>query len=154
MLAAARAAKRGASLEEVTAAAEGVARRVILFATLKTLEHVHRGGRLGEAAALLGSQLRIVPILDLGAGRVRVAAVTRSWQNALERLVELAAERVSGSCGIASAFHGDLLGDAQELRDRFLERVSCREFMITEFTPVMGAHTGPDVVGLAFYCDG
>jgi fatty acid-binding protein DegV len=51
----------------------------------------------------------------------------------------------------ASAFHADALADAEWLRDRLLERISCVEFYLTEFTPVMGAHTGPDVVGLAFY---
>jgi len=154
VLAAARAAAAGASLEQVVAAAERVRDRVDFFATLKTLEHVHRGGRLGEAARLLGTQLGISPVLNLREGAVSIVCLTRTWRNALKQIVELAAERMHGKQAVhASVFHADALADAEWLRDRFLERVPCLEFYLTEFTPVMGAHTGPDVVGLAFYAD-
>lgn len=154
VLAAARAAATGATLDQVVAAAEYVRDRVDFFATLKTLEHVHRGGRLGEAARLLGSQLGLSPILNLKSGVVSVVCVTRTWRKALNQIVALTVERMQGRRAIhASAFHADAQRDAEWLRDRLLESVSCVEFYITEFTPVMGAHTGPDVVGLAFYAD-
>jgi DegV family protein with EDD domain len=127
---------------------------VDFFATLKTLEHIRRGGRLGAGAISLGNQLKITPLLNLKNGRVSLVGVTRSWDNALQRIVELAVERVQGKRGVhASVFHGDALSDAEWLRDQFCERVGCVEFYLTAFTPVMGAHTGPDVVGLAFYVD-
>jgi DegV family protein with EDD domain len=152
VLAAARAAAADAELEEVVAAAERVRDRVDFFATLKTLEHVHRGGRLGEAARLLGSQLGISPILNLKAGVVGVVCLTRTWKSALTQIVALTVEHLQGRQDVhASAFHADALADAEWLRDRLLERIPCVEFYLTEFTPVMGAHTGPDVVGLAFY---
>jgi DegV family protein with EDD domain len=154
VLAAARAAAMGATLEQVVDVAEQVIRKVDFFATLKTLEHVHRGGRLGEAAVLLGSQLKITPILNLKNGRVSIVGLTRSWEHALKQMVELTVERARGARVHASAFHADALKDAEWLRDQLCARVQCVEFYITEFTPVMGAHTGPDVVGLAFYVDG
>jgi DegV family protein with EDD domain len=153
VLAAARAAKTGATLDEVVRAAEQVMRKVDFFATLKTLEHIRRGGRLGEAAVLLGSQLHIAPILNLKNGRVSVVGVTRAWKHALEEIVNLAVARVQSKRVRASVFHADALPDAEWLREQFCARAQCVEFYITEFTPVMGAHTGPDVVGIAFYAD-
>lgn len=154
VLAAARAAAAGAALEQVIAAAERVRDRVDFFATLKSLEHIHRGGRLGDAARLLSSQLQISPILNLRAGRVSVVCLARTWRSALRQILELAVGRLQDRNGVhASVFHADALADAEWLRDQFLARVACAEFYLTEFTPVMGAHTGPDVVGLAFYAD-
>ncbi len=154
VLAAARAAAAGADLDQVADAAEQMIHKVDFFATLKTLEHIHRGGRLGEAAVLLGHQLKIVPILNLKNGRVSIAGMTRSWERALERISFLTIESLKGKSQVhASAFHADALTDAEWLRDELLEGVPCAEFFVTEFTPVMGAHTGPDVVGIAFYAD-
>ena len=154
VLAAARAAATGANLQQVVNAAEQVVGKVDFFATLKTLVHIHRGGRLGEAAILLGSQLKVSPILNLKNGRVSVVGLTRAWDRALGQIVDLTVERVRGKANVhASAFHADALRDAEWLRDELCSRVPCAEFYITEFTPVMGAHTGPDVVGIAFYVD-
>jgi DegV family protein with EDD domain len=154
VLAAARAANTGGTFDQVVDAAQRVIDRVDFFATLKTLEHIHRGGRLGEAATLLGSQLKIAPILNLKNGRVSVVGMTRSWKHALEEIIDLSAERLKGKTKIrASVFHADASADATWLGEQFCSRVACAEFYITEFSPVMGAHTGPDVVGIAFYAD-
>ena len=70
VLAAARAAKVGASLEEVVSVAEACTGRVGMYFTIPTLKHLRRGGRIGQAAALLGSRLGIQPILSLVEGQV------------------------------------------------------------------------------------
>jgi len=150
VLAAARAAVAGGSLEEVAAAAEAVIPRVGLFATLETLEYLHRGGRIGEAAALLGSQLRLHPILYLAEGRVKVAGVTRDRRRAIERMLDLMAEQVGRRPMCVSVFHADARQEAERLEALVHSRFDCRHFYITEFTPVMGAHTGPGTFGLAF----
>lgn len=150
VLAAARAAAAGAGLDEVVAAAESVIPRVGLFATLETLEHLQRGGRVGEAAALLGSRLHLHPILYLAEGQVKVAGVTRSRRKALEEIVNLMVQRVGTHPLCVSVFHADAPEDVEYLRREVNARFNCRGFYITEFTPVMGAHTGPGTVGLAF----
>jgi len=150
VLAAARAAAAGGSLEEVTAAAKAVIPRVGLLATLETLEYLHRGGRIGEAAALLGSRLRIHPVLYLAEGRVKVAGVTRSRRKAMERILDLMAECVGKHPMCVSAFHADALQEIEWMEAKVHSRFDCQEFYITEFTPVMGTHTGPGVIGLAF----
>ncbi|MBI5879994.1 MAG: DegV family protein [Chloroflexi bacterium] len=154
VLAAARAAANGGSLDTVVAAAEHVRSRVDFYATLKSLEHVHRGGRLGDAAVLVGNQLRLIPIMNLREGRVSVVSLTRSWPSALERVLKHTLDHLAGKFAVhASVFHADAPADAEWLRERLLARIACDEFTVTEFTPVMGAHTGADVVGVAFYAD-
>jgi DegV family protein with EDD domain len=150
VLAAARAAAAGRGLEEVTAAAEATIPRVGLFATLETLEYLHRGGRIGEAAALLGSRLHIHPILYLAEGRVKVAGVTRNRRKAMEQILDLMAQRVGERPMCVSAFHADALQEVEWIEAKVRSRFDCQEFYLTELTPVMGAHTGPGVIGVAF----
>ena len=94
VLEAARAARKGASLDQVVAAAESCRERVGMFFAMETLEHLHRGGRIGKAATLLGARLRIQPVLTLAEGQVQPVTVTRSRQRALDRLVEEVAKAV------------------------------------------------------------
>jgi DegV family protein with EDD domain len=150
VLAAGRAAAAGGSLEDVVAATEATIPRVGLFATLETLTYLRRGGRIGEAAALLASRLRIHPILELADGRVRVAGTAHRRGRALGRLLELTYERVDDQPASMSVFHADAGREAEQLSARVRSRFDCRELYVTEFTPVMGAHTGPGTIGLAF----
>jgi fatty acid-binding protein DegV len=101
----------------------------------------------------LGSKLRINPIMSLSHGRVRVLGVVRTRRKAEEKMIEMMQERVGQRPVHASVFHGDLLEEAQRLGEQIQSLFDCVEFYITEFAPVMGAHTGPGVVGLAFYAD-
>ncbi|MEA3406526.1 MAG: DegV family protein [Chloroflexota bacterium] len=151
VLAAARAAKAGADLTQVIAVAQDYIQRVGMYLILETLEHLHRGGRIGHAAALFGTRLRIQPIIELKKGRVHVTAVVRNRERAKERMLD-EVERHVGSQPIgASVFHANALKEAQELAQRVQQRFRCEELYIVEFTPVMGAHTGPGVLGVAFY---
>lgn len=149
-LAAARAAGSGGDLEEVVSVAEHHRNRVGLFCALATLEHLGRGGRIGQAAALLASRLRICPIVHLAEQEVQVSAVTRTRKRALDRLLGLVAERVGSVPIRASVFHADAAEEADWMAQQVQERCRCVEFFMSEFTPVMGAHTGPGVVGIAF----
>jgi DegV family protein with EDD domain len=153
VLEAARTAAAGGTLDEVVAAAEALIPKVDFFATLDDLKHLHRGGRIGEAATLLGSKLRINPILSLAHGRVRVLGVVRSRRKAEQKMLEMMEEHVGQRPLHASAFHGDALEEAQRMGEEIQSRFNCVEFYVTEFAPVMGAHTGPGVVGVAFYAD-
>jgi DegV family protein with EDD domain len=153
VLEAARAAASGANLDEVVAAAESMIPRVHFYATLDDLKHLHRGGRIGEAATLLGSKLKINPILSLENGRVRVFSVVRTRRTAVDKMLEMMWEQVGERPLHASVFHGDALAEAERISEEIQSRFNCVEFYITTFTPVMGAHTGPGVIGLAFYAE-
>jgi DegV family protein with EDD domain len=150
VLAAARAAKAGGSLEDVTAAAEQAIPRVGLYATLETLEYLQRGGRIGEAVSLLGSRLHLHPTLYLAEARVQVAGVVRSRHRAMERMLQLMAEQVGEQPVHVATFHADAQDEAEQLAAEACARFHCRESYVTAFTPVMGVHTGPGTLGVAF----
>ena len=151
-LAAARAAASGRSLTEVVETARGVMRRVSLFATLDTLHYLVKGGRVPKAASLVNSLLQIKPIFTVNQGDAHTVALPRSTPSAVKRMLKLMGQRiVKGQPLHVAVMHADALNEAVALRNRISSQFDCAELFITEFTPVMGVHTGPGVIGIAFY---
>jgi DegV family protein with EDD domain len=151
---AARAAAAGAELEQVVARAEQVESWATLNVIVGTLKYLHRGGRIGAASALLGSMLQIKPILYLGDGRVEVLAKARTKERAVEQMLGRMAEAVTGFPVHAAVMHADVPEEAEALKQQVAQRFDCVELLLTEFTPVMGAHTGPGLLGVVYYVDG
>jgi DegV family protein with EDD domain len=149
--AAARAIAAGADLHGAVAAARETMPRVGFFFALETLTYLHRGGRVPAIAEWVGRALRLHPILIGRDGDVAVLGAGRTRRQVMERmLVEL--EQRAGSRSVEVAVcHADAVEAAQEFRRAIAARFNCSELFTVEFTPVMGAHTGPGVVGLA-YC--
>jgi len=154
VLEAARAAAAGATLDEVAHRAEEVGARTSLLFTLDTLEYLHRGGRIGGAAALAGTILQIKPVLTLVDGRIEVLTKPRTKPRALRLILRQMADQVTGRPLHAAIFHADVPGEAEALRQKVVEQFNCVELYVTEFTPVMGVHTGPGILGVAFYAEG
>ena len=153
VLEAARAATAGADLDAVVARANEVASKMNLLATIDTLEYLGRSGRIGGAATLLGTMLRIKPVLYLGNGHVDVFAKPRTKRKAVQVMLEQMAESANGRPLHAAVLHADVPDEAEELKQKVAELFNCVELYVAEFTPVMGAHTGPEVLGVAFYVD-
>ncbi len=152
-IAAARAAAQGADLEEVVARAEQVSSKMNLLATLDTLEYLHRGGRIGGATAVLGTLLQIKPVLYVADGYVDLFSRPRTKSKAIRVMMEqLTKAADSGPLHIA-IFHADVLEEAEALRQRIAANLECDELYVTEMTPIMGAHTGPGVLGVVFYVE-
>jgi DegV family protein with EDD domain len=152
-LEAARAAAAGASMDEVVARAEEVASKVQLLAMVDTLEYLHRGGRIGGAAALVGTILQIKPVLIIDDGYVDVLTRPRTESKALRVMLEEMTRRVDGDPVHAAILHAAVPEEAAELRREVERQFECSELYVTELTPIMGAHTGPGVLGVAFYTE-
>lgn len=153
VLEAARAAADGADLDTVVARAEAVASKVHLLATIGTLEYLRRGGRIGGAATLLGTALQIKPVLYLADGHVDVFAKPRTQSRATQVMLGQISQQADGRPLHVAIFHADAPGQADELRTWIAQEFQCVELYVTEMTPVMGAHTGPGVLGVVFYAD-
>ena len=141
---AAEAAQAGASLEEAMEAARRAAARAAMLCTFDTLEYLRRGGRIGAAAAFLGSLLKVNPLLTLRDGVVQPAGRTRSRTAAADRLYEFAAgyqriEELAVEHTACPEEAEDLLGRLSSLHPR--ERI-----ILSKMTPVIGAHTGPGLL--------
>lgn len=146
---AARAAARGDSAEQVEHAAVSAVRHSDTFFMVETLDYLRRGGRIGAASALLGTALAVKPILRMVGGQITPIEKVRTKQRALARLVELAVE-ASGQHTVEVAVHH--LGAPQraaELADRLEDRLPCSYgCVVSEIGAVIGAHTGPGVLGV------
>lgn len=152
VLAAAQAAALGESLTEVVETAKRIMQRVNLLAMLDTLHYLVKGGRVPKAAALAGSLLKIKPIFTITEGEAHPVANPRTTSGAIKRMLQILEQKIAKEPPLhAAVMHAEALDKAIELRSWISSRFNCAELFITEFTPVIGAHTGPGVIGVAFY---
>jgi DegV family protein with EDD domain len=155
VLAAARRAAQGASLDEVEEAARQVAGRVRLVATLPSLDHLARGGRVPQAAAWAGRWLGLNPLFEFRSGHVRPLRPARSRDAAHERLITLLDQTARPGAELHLAVMHALDPDsAQAILEELVKRYRPVESWVGSFTSVMVAHTGPGLVGLAWWWEG
>jgi len=152
VLAAAEGAAGGRSLSEVAEAARKVMSRTYLYATLDTLFYLIKGGRVPKVAGLANSILRWKPVFSVNGGDAHTVALPRTTDSAIRNILRLMSKKINKQEAINVAImHADALERAKGLKEKITARFNCNTIYITEFTPVMGVHTGPGVVGAAFY---
>jgi DegV family protein with EDD domain len=148
------AASAGADLETAAARVEALKPRVAIVALLDTLDYLARSGRVPRVAAWASSLLQFKPIAEFGPNGVRLVARARVRARARERLFSLLEERAAGARSLhLCVHHADALDEAQALAERALSTLKPVELYVSEFTRVMSAHTGPGLLGFAFYFD-
>lgn len=152
-IAAAQAAETGKSREEIVAMVNALIPKLNLIFVLDTLEYLRRGGRIGGARAMLGSMLNVKPMLQIEHGLVEPLEQPRSRAKALKRLLQIMEERTHHQPVHASVLHAMSPDDAAALEKEVRSRFQCKEFYVTEIGSVIGVHTGPNAIGLAFYTD-
>jgi DegV family protein with EDD domain len=150
----ARAAADGASLQEcVDLAHQARTKTGVLFA-VNTLEFLRRGGRIGGAAAFLGTALNLKPLLELRNGRIEAVERVRSMNKAIDRLLDLFEERVGGQKPVRiSSLHANAPEEARQLLERARQRFNAEDVAVStlsEISPVLGTHTGPGCLGIAY----
>jgi DegV family protein with EDD domain len=152
-MAAARAAARGLPLEQVRRKAAEAISRTALVVSLETLEYLARGGRIGKAAYWAGNLINLQPIITVDSeGVAAPVARVRGERRAMDAMAEWVASRAAGRPGLTLAvMEADAPEAAARLRDLALERIQPIEIFHSDFTPVMGVHTGPGLVGLGYY---
>jgi DegV family protein with EDD domain len=151
VLAAARAAADCACLEECRKVAELAREKSGVYFMVDTLEFLHRGGRIGGGARFLGTALNMKPILHINGGKIESLERVRTKGKALDRMLNIVAEKCDGKTPIhlASA-HANSIEDAQALLEKAKERLGPIETFTSELSPVIGTHTGPGTVALAY----
>ena len=147
----ARAAQAGASLEECQALAEAVYSKIGVYFMVDDLKYLHMGGRINTAKRLLGSALDLKPIMELKDGKIELVESVRSRKKALARMLDLVERDIAGSKGVRiAAFHAAAEEEAQALLVQAVERFNPIETVTTFVSPVIGAHTGPGTVSIAY----
>ena len=146
VLAAAQAASDGASADEITAVVADLSARTRVYAVLDTLENLKKGGRIGNAKALLGSMLSIKPLLDFSSGEVEEAGKQRTRKKALAWLRSTVTDNADNidRLAIAHAMADDI--------DAFVAQVAAdtgrNDIRVDVVGPVVASHGGPGLVGV------
>ncbi len=154
ILASARAAEQGASLQEVRQAAEEVIKRLHVFFAVDTLEYLHRGGRINGASRYFGTALDIKPILFFNSeGKIDALERVRTKKKALQRLIALAEQQANGRPVHVGIVHANVPQAVQGFRSEVEKRLNCKEIFTVEFSPVIGIHVGPGTIGVALYSE-
>ena len=143
----ARRAAAGATLDEIVALAEDMARRTKVYGSLDTLEYLKKGGRIGAAQALLGSILSIKPVIEVVDGKVEPGPKQRTRSRSLQWL----ADQVAAQPGMQNlaVLHGDA-PDVDTLLGLLAPHFPRDQIVIGQLGAVVGAHTGPRTIGVAF----
>jgi DegV family protein with EDD domain len=146
-LACARAARDGAGIDEIEALANDLVGRTRVYGALDTLENLKKGGRIGNAKALLATALSIKPIIEVTGGVVEQAGKQRTRSKALAHLVDTV-KKFEGNIENLAVLHADC-SDV----DLFVEMLApyhTDEIVIGEIGPVIGTHGGRGTIGVAF----
>ena len=150
VLAAARAANDGADPGAVQDAAVSTVDRTRTLFYVDTLEYLRRGGRIGAAAALLGTSLSVKPLLHVREGRVLPLEKVRTSSKALARLLQLTVEAAGSGPVDVAVHHLDAPDRAADLAARLREQLpSMGQLHTSEVGAVIGAHLGPGMIATA-----
>ncbi len=152
VLAAAEAAAGGASADEVVSLVEGLRDRTRVYGAIDTLENLKKGGRIGNAQALLGSMLSIKPLIDISSGVVEEAGRQRTRRKSLVWLRDKVAEH-AGEIESLSVMHAQA-DDIDDLVSMLGELVDPAAIRVGVIGPVVASHGGPGVIGLCFTLSG
>ncbi len=150
VLEAARAASEGSTKNEILQIVHEMISKAEVFFIVDTLEYLMRGGRIGKAAAFLGTILNIKPILYLKDGMVHPYEKVRGKAKAIERLIQVAEEMVGNKKIRCSLVHGMAPEDMNQLLSKMKSRLNCGEPVVSTLGAVVGAHVGPGVLGIIF----
>ena len=144
--------EQGKTLEEIATWVEENKLHVCHDVTVDDLFHLHRGGRVSKTSAVLGTIIKIKPIIHVNdEGKLIVIGKERGRKKALQTLVERMEEKSQGfENNIVMITHGDSLEDAEYVKGLIEEKLGIHNIMINPLGTVIGSHTGPGVISI-FY---
>ena len=151
VLAAARAAKDGASLEECKQIALKAYDHIGVYFVVDTLKYLHAGGRIGGGKRFMGTALNIKPILEIRDGKIEAVKSVISINKALEAMVEMVEKDIDQRKPVrVSVFHALAAEKAQELLKTTAARLHADEAILSYVSPVIGCHVGPGTLSIAY----
>jgi DegV family protein with EDD domain len=151
VLAAARAAAAGASLAECKRIAEQAYEHIGVYFSVSTLKYLAAGGRINSAKRLLGSALNIKPVLKIQEGKIELVSSVITQRRAIERMLDLVERDINQRTPVRiSVFHALAPEAAERLMHTAQARFAPVECIMSEVSPVIGAHVGPGTISIAF----
>ncbi|MCE7000593.1 DegV family protein [Saccharothrix sp. S26] len=149
VVAAATVAAAGGDVERVVSAAQRTVRRSSELLYVDTLEYLQRGGRIGRAAALLGSALSMKPLLTVTDGRIAPLDKVLGAERAMRKLVDIAVKRAGDEPVDIAVEHFDAADRAGNVLEQLRAKLpNVRRFLVTQVSSAIGAHVGPGALGV------
>ena len=151
----ARMARSGASLDQLLSKSSELIEKVRLLAVLDTLTYLRKSGRINSQVFWAGNLLNVKPLVEFNRGGVRSIARSFSRRGSVKRLSKLVVDRAgSGGGGIhLNVMHAYCEEEAKEIKSNIDATLDPVESFLTEFPPFMVAHTGPGLLGIAYYSE-
>jgi DegV family protein with EDD domain len=144
-------AEQTGDVSAVLAAIEGVRRHQKLYAAPHTMEYLRRSGRVSWARAGAAALLQIKPIISVGEGEVGQLALVRTFNRAVDKLIDLA--KAEAPLDRLALLHANNPEGAQEMKNRLGSLAPANTFIIN-VTPTIGTHIGPGSLGMATVSEG
>ncbi len=149
---ASRMARAGRSPEEIIARLDEIRSRINVLLVMENLEYPRKSGRVGGLKAALGSVLNLKPVVSLEDGLLEIAESVRTRKKSLDRLLELAEERVGTTAPTnMGVIHARAPEAGEEMLARVRERFNLQESYLVELCASLTVHFGPGTIGLCFY---
>jgi DegV family protein with EDD domain len=149
---AARASLDGRSLSDIVSQVKRMMPVTRMIQTADTLKYLYMGGRIGKAKRLLGSLLRIKPLIGMEDGVIVPLGQVRSRKKAYQAMADMVEAAVGTMGKIKVAYvHAAAQEEVEKLKALIEERFTCAESLIAELSPALGVHTGPGTAGLCYF---
>jgi len=151
--AAARAASRNLPLDDVVRMVRGILPHIYLVFLVERLDYLERGGRLGAAQALLGTMLRIKPLLLMEDGEIVSLEKVRTRAAAIEKLVDFVTEfaSIEEVMILKSPLDNELNTLIPELKGQLTQALPRQRFDTMDYDPILATHLGPEALGIIVY---
>jgi DegV family protein with EDD domain len=149
---AARNALAGMSLPNIVEQVKSMIPFTKMLQTADTLKYLYMGGRIGKAKHLLGSALKIMPIIGMNDGLIVPLGLARTRTRVYQMIIDKIEVIVGQQGKIKIAFvHAAAKDEAQNLKLMVEDRLTCVDSIVAELSPALGAHTGPGTVGVCYF---
>jgi DegV family protein with EDD domain len=151
VLAAALANRAGWTMEKIQERLTEIRANTEVIYTLETLEYLARGGRIGRVQALMGSLLKLKPVINVSHedGKYSTVSKARTIPAALESVTDYLTNIYSRTPVWVNVLHGRFQEGAEMLSEMAEERLNVAKLEMSRISPVLGVHTGPGIVGAA-----
>ena len=149
---AARAARAGASMEQILKRLEEIRERMNLFLTLVDLRFARMSGRVGRLQSALASLLNVKAIIGLEDGLLEMRQRVRTTARAIERMVEMMVEAVGTKDPVNMAVvHAQAPEEGRKLLEKVKTIFNCQEIFLADLAASLAVHFGPGTLGLVGY---
>lgn len=147
--------EHGMSMEEIAKWVEANKLHICHNVTVDDLNHLHRGGRISKTTAVVGSMIKIKPIIHMSdEGKLVVIGKERGRKKSLVSIIDRMEKQMQGyDNDIVMITHGDCIEDAEFVKKQVEERFGIHNVMINGIGSVIGSHTGAGVVAVFFMGD-